>query len=152
MTIQQATNIIEQNLSYYINPVPKRLMNKIKRIISETKTVAVKSTVQYIKPDLEAEWLKLCGDYKVNPIVAKRGKNHIYISIRCHFIRYILTEYSRSVVSLNDLGSFLGRNHNMIIYYRDYSKINCVLPPLGLSNWKRFNYKSYILKEAQNKG
>lgn len=149
MTIDQAMKVIEQNLDFYLNPIPTRLLKRIREVVISCKTILkpeyIAAKQMYEPPDLPAEWEKICAEYKVNSETALKGRQHKYISIRCHFVRRILTDFNASVISLSELGRFLGRDHSMIIYYRDYSKVDCVLPPLGISKWspnsRKVNWK-----------
>lgn len=140
MKIEQAMKIIDNNLSRYIDPVPLALLKRIKDVIVKVNTVTKPNSLKHEKPDLEAEWLRICNEYNENPESVKRLKKFYYVSIRCHFVRYILNEYDNAYISLSELGRFLGRSHHMIIYYRDFAKVECPLPPMGLSRWNK-HYK-----------
>ena len=153
MTIEQAMKVIEQNLDFYLDPVPPFLLKRIKEVILRCKTITEKqyvlATQRSDPPDLKNEWLQLCEKYKVNPDVAlRRCRMHKYISIRVHFVRYILSEFNNSIVSVSDLARFMDRDHSMIIHYRDYSKVDCALPPLGISTWSK-NSRKVRLKQLQ---
>lgn len=144
MTIDQAMKVIEQNLYFYLDPVPPRLLKKIKDVIISSKTILqpeyITAKQKNEPPDLKAEWQKICEEYNYDIEGAKKNKAHKYVSIRCHFVRRILTDYGKGTVTLSEIGRFLGKDHMMIIYYRDYSKVDCPLPPLGISKWKK-HYK-----------
>lgn len=140
MKIEQAMKIIDQNLSHYINPVPLPLLKRIKDVIIKVNTVTKPNTLKHEKPDLQAEWDRICKEYNVDSEAAMRIKTYAHVSIRCHFVRYILTEYDNIYISLSELGRFLGRSHDMIIYYRDFAKVECPIPPMGISKWNK-HYK-----------
>lgn len=142
MTKEQALKIIEQNLTFYVDPVPKRLMKTINDVIISTRTTVIKEYIatdcKMETPDFAAEWGEVCNLYGVDNETAKSGRNQIYVTARCHFIRSICTEYHNSMITLTEIGKFLGKSHDMVIFYRDFCKANCILPPLGISKWKRF--------------
>jgi len=142
MTTEQALKIIEQNLMFYVNPVPKRLMKTIKDVIISTRITIIKEYIstdcKLEKPDFLTEWNDICTLYGVDTETAKSGRNHVYVSARCHFIRSICTQYHDSMITLTEIGKFLNKSHDMVIFYRDFCKANCILPPLGISKWKRF--------------
>lgn len=148
MTIDQAMKIIEQNLSFYIKPVPPALLKRLKNIVISTKTIVkpeyIAANQRPEKPDLQSEWQKICKEYGVDPEHAMKGRSHFHIGIRCHFVRYIYIEYERSVITAAEVGRFLNRAHHMIIYYRDYAKVKCLLPPLTISRWHKFYKKAKV--------
>ena len=153
MTIEQAMKVIEQNLDFYLDPIPPRLLKRIKEVVLRCKTITEKEYISATQrndpPDLESEWLQMCEKYRVNPNEAlNRCRQHKYISIRVHFVRYILSQFNNSVISVSDLARFMNRDHSMIIHYRDYSKVDCALPPLGISTWNK-NSRKVVYKQIK---
>jgi hypothetical protein len=137
MKIEQAMKIIDNNLLRYIDPVPLALLKRIKDVIVKVNTVTKPNTLKHEKPDLAAEWDRICKEYEVDSEAAMKLKTYVHVSIRCHFVRYVLTEYDNAYISLSELGRFLGRPHHMIIYYRDFAKVECPIPQMGISKWNK---------------
>lgn len=140
MTTEQAVKIIASHLEPYIDEIPKRLLDKIGDIINQTRTIIRKEIIledrKPDRPDLKAEWERICKLYHLDPIETKRGRQSHKITAKTHFVRYILLNYE--YVNLVDLAKFFGMDHTSIIHLRDRSKVDCPYPPF-------YQRKRYII-------
>lgn len=131
MTTEQAVKIIASHLEPYIDDIPQNLLNKITDIINKTRLIIRKEIIvedrKQERPDLKAEWLKICNLYNLDPAKTKKGRQRPKIVAKTHFIRHILLNYE--YVTLVDLSNFLNMHHTSIIQLRDRSKVDCPYPP-----------------------
>jgi chromosomal replication initiation ATPase DnaA len=139
MKLEASMQLIEQELQPFFKKVPKPLLNRIERIVNETRTV-IRREIGLpdrlpTSPDMESEWLKICELHNLDPVTAKTKREEPLVAARTHFVRYLFLKYDR--VTLKSIGKFLGRDHSTVIHMRDRSKVNCPIPP--------FYQKRYIV-------
>jgi hypothetical protein len=131
MTTQEAIQLIEDELNPYFKRVPKPLLNRIHNIIKGTKTLIHREVplMDQISaaPNLQNEWVEICKLHNVDPNEGKQGRVQSKVRVRTHFVRHIISRYEN--VTLQDIGTFLGRDHSTVIHMRDRCKAACALPP-----------------------
>jgi hypothetical protein len=131
MTTQEAIKLIEEELHPYFKRVPKPLLNRIHNIIKGTKTLIHREVPLLDQvsaaPNLQNEWVEICKLNNVDPTEAKEGRVQSKVRVRTHFVRHIISRYEN--VTLQDIGTFLGRDHSTVIHMRDRCKAACALPP-----------------------
>lgn len=130
MTTEQAVKAIASHLDPYIDEVPEILLKHIEKIINRTRTIIKKEIIFENRgnesADLEAEWLKICETHKLDPNLAKRGRQGEKIKAKVHFVRHILLNFK--YVKIIDLADFLELHHTTVIALRDHSKVECIYP------------------------
>lgn len=140
MTTEQAVKAIASHLEPYIDDIPQKLLDNIGQIINRTRTIIRKEIIvedrKPQRPDLKAEWIRICKLYGLDPIETKKGRQTPKITAKTHFIRYILLNYE--YINLIDLADFFGMDHTSIIHLRDRSKVDCPYPPF-------YQRKRYII-------
>ena len=132
MKIDKAMSLIEDELQPFFKKVPKPLLNRIERIILETRTV-IKREIGYPErintfPNLDDEWVKICKTHNLDPVTAKTNRKQENVSARTHFVRYLYLKYDQ--VTSKRIGRFLGRDHSTVLHMRDFSKVPCPIAPL----------------------
>ena len=146
MTTEQAVKAIESHLKPHMEEVPEYLLNHIEGIINKTRTIIKKEIIlenrTEEKPDLQAEWVKICEFHKINPVMAKRERHGEKIKAKVHFIRHILLNFK--YISIVELAAFFGQHHTTIINLRDHSKVECVYP--GFYQKRRYIVRAKKIK------
>lgn len=132
MKIEKAMSLIEEELQPFFKKVPKPLLNRIERIVLETRTV-IKREIGYPErihtfPNMEDEWVKICQMHNLDPVIAKTNRKQENVSARTHFVRYLYLKYDQ--VTSKRIGRFLGRDHSTVLHMRDFSKVPCPIAPL----------------------
>jgi hypothetical protein len=131
MTTQQALNAIESHLERYIDDVPQRLLNKIAEVITQTKTIVKREVILPDRskeiPDLEKTWIDICRIHDIDPVLARKGRQHDRVGARAHFVRHILLNYE--TINISQMARFFNNDHTKIMNLRDKSKAPSPIPP-----------------------
>jgi Mg-chelatase subunit ChlI len=91
MKLEASMQLIEQELQPFFKKVPKPLLNRIERIVNETRTV-IRREIGLpdrlpTSPDMESEWLKICELHNLDPVTAKTKREEPLVAARTHFVR-----------------------------------------------------------------
>lgn len=132
MKINKAMILIKEELQPFFKRVPQPLLNRIERIVLETRTV-IKREIGYPErldgfPNLDDEWLKICKIHNLDPVIAKGNRKRENVAARTHFVRYLYLKYEN--VTSKRIGRFFNKDHSTILHMRDFSKVPCPIAPL----------------------